>query len=182
SPRPALPSTAARGPHGTAAWFSSHDARGARDSTADPRRAPLLHKVKLTLCEDLLPPARLPTPLPAWGGHLVRPGGDRDGCRSRDPVPRRPDHRPDPARPDRPLAARRRDRGCGPAPPGVQRLAAPDRRPRIARRGVRPPQPNVRAPPVARGRVLRRAADRSTHVASHGRPPGRALLPRVRAD
>ena len=72
------------------------------------------------------------------------------------------------------VAGRRR------AAAGVQRRA-PDRGGHgLAGRGVRPAQPDVPAPPVARARLLRRPADGAADVARHGGPPGRPLLPRLR--
>ena len=71
---------------------------------------------------------------------------------------------------------------AGRRPPAarVQRRAPARGGPRLARRRVRPAQPHVRAPSVARARVLRLAADRPADVALDRRPPGRALLPRLR--
>ena len=96
------------------------------------------------------------------------------------PLPRRPHGGRDPPGRDEPLAAGSSDRRRGAAAARVQRGPAPGRRARFARRRVRPAQPDVRAPPVARARVLRLAADRPADVALDGRPPGGPLLPRLR--
>ena len=71
--------------------------------------------------------------------------------------------------------------GAGVLRARVQRRQAPRRRAHLARRRVRPAQPDVRAPPVARARVLRLAADGPADVALDGRPAGRSLLPGLRA-
>ena len=78
------------------------------------------------------------------------------------------------------MAARGGGGRGGRAAPRVQRLAPARGRQGLARGRVRPAQPDVRAPALAGARVLRRAADGSAHVALDRRPPGRALLPRLR--
>ncbi len=87
-----------------------------------------------------------------------------------------------PRRPREPLAARRGDPGGRRAPLRAERIPPARGRARVARGRVRPAQPHVRAPAVARARLLRRAADGAAHVARDRRPPGRPLLPRLRAD
>ena len=81
----------------------------------------------------------------------------------------------------RPAPLRPADRGRRRGPAGDLRRAPARRRPRVAGDRVRPAQPALRPPPVARARVLRPPADRAADVARDRRPAGRALLPRLRA-
>ncbi len=132
--------------------------------------------------EDLLAPARLSPPVPPRGDLLVPARGRRDGRERADPVPRRAHGRRHRQGGRQPLAAGDRSGGRRSAAARVQRRA-PDRgRHRLARGGVRPPQPDVPASAVARARLLRRPADRAADVARHGGPPVRPLLPRLRPD
>ena len=104
--------------------------------------------------EDLLAPARLSPPVPARRDRVVRARGRGDGRQRADPVPRRAHGRRHRQGGRQPVAARDSPwRGAG-----VLRLAFSVARrlvagTRVARRRVRPAQPDVRAPPVARARA-----------------------------
>ena len=132
--------------------------------------------------EDLLAPARFPPPIQARRLRLLRARGRRDGRERADPGAGRRHRGRDPGGRRGPVAARagrgRRRR----AAPCLQRRPAARGGARIARGRVRPPQPDVRAPAVARARLFRQPADRPAHVARDGRPSAGSLLPRLRPD
>ena len=76
--------------------------------------------------------------------------------------------------------ARAGDPGRRAGPLGADRLAADDRRARVAGGRVRPAQADVRPAPAPGARLLRPPADRPADVARDRRPAGGALLPRLR--
>ena len=131
--------------------------------------------------EALLASARIPPPVPARRHRVVHPRRLRDGRQRPDSVPGRAHRRRDPGPQHEPVAAGPRGGRRRRSPARVQRAAPARGRTRVAGGGIRPAQPDVRAPPVARARVLRPAADRPADVARHRRPPVGPLLPRLRA-
>ncbi len=91
------------------------------------------------------------------------------------------DRRRDARRQCRRAAVRGPRRGGGDRPGGAVGGAPAGGGARVARRGARPAQPHVRAPPGARARLLRAPADRPADVALDRRPVERPFLPRLRA-
>ena len=127
--------------------------------------------------------ARLPSPLPPGERPLDRARVAGDGGDRADPVAgRQRDRRGPGGRPARRAAARPCDRRGGDPAPRIDLLAADRRRQGLARGRVRPALARLRAPAVARARLLRLPADRPADVARDGRPAVDPLLPRLRAD